>query len=269
MPMNEEQKKYLKKVSEASSEEILIKYTGREGMDLEKHVHEQYQIIFTLQGTLHITVEDKIYFVPECHICWIPAGKSHSLSSNNKAISLIIYYVPLKFHQNDQRKKFAIFNTNRWASENMHYISSMKTKLNDSTDKDTYTFALSFFRQMPLACKAYERPLKGIIATRDTRIEPALSYINEHLHEDIRLEDVARAAHISIRTLSRLFHDIGIRYNNYLNYQRITHAIELMADGGLNINEIALETGFSCAANFNRTFKQIMGMTPTELFKRK
>ena len=93
--------------------------------------------------------------------------------------------------------------------------------------------------------------------------------VNEHLHEDIRLEDVARAAHMSIRTLSRLFHDIGIRYNNYLNYQRITHAIELMADGGLNINEIALETGFSCAANFNRTFKQIMGMTPTELFKRK
>ena len=267
-PMNKEQKEYIRKVALTTEEEILIKHTGREGIELEMHTHEQFQIILTLQGTLHVVVNEIAYFVPEGHICWIPSGFLHSLSSNNRKIALAIYYVLLKFAKGDRRGKFAIYNSSRWASENMHYLCDTQGVLKKSVNRDLYTFGISFFRQLPLASTVYEIPLNGIIATRDSRLEPALRFINDNLSKDIRLEDVARASQLSVRSLSRLFHDMGIRYNNYLNYQRITRAVELLEDGDMNVGHIAFETGFSSPANFNRTFKQVMGITPTELVKK-
>ncbi len=106
------------------------------------------------------------------------------------------------------------------------------------------------------------------MASANERLEPALRFINANLSKYIRLEDVARASQLSVRSLSRLFHDMEIRYNNYLNYQRVTRAVELLEDGDMNVRQIAFKTGFSSPANFNRTFKQVMGITPTELVKK-
>jgi len=38
-----------------------------------------------------------------------------------------------------------------------------------------------------------------------------------------------------------------------------------MADNTMPIKEIAYDTGFSSPANFNRAFKQVMGMPPSEM----
>ena len=265
--MNEEQKEYLRKVASSPAEEVLIKHTEREGMHLELHTHDKYQIVHTLQGTLRVELNGMEYFVPEGHLCWIPSGLLHALSSNNSKIQLVIFYVPLKFAKGDRRSDFSIYNYNKWASENIHFLSDSKGLISKATDKDLYQFCLSFFRQLPLASSVYEVPLNGIIAVRDSRLEPALNYINENLANDIQLEDVAQASQLSVRSLSRLFHDMGIRYTSYLNYQRITRAMELMADSEMNMQQIAFETGFSSPANFNRTFKQIMGCSPTALNK--
>ncbi len=56
--MYEEQRTYLRQVGETGRKELLIKHTGREGIDLPTHEHAQYQIAYTLQGTLRLTVEE-------------------------------------------------------------------------------------------------------------------------------------------------------------------------------------------------------------------
>lgn len=45
-------------------------------------------------------------------------------------------------------------------------------------------------------------------------------------------------------------------------------SIELLTDGKMNIQEIAYATGFSSPNNFNRVFKQIVGLPP-KLYVRK
>ena len=41
-----------------------------------------------------------------------------------------------------------------------------------------------------------------------------------------------------------------------------------MAENSMTIKEISYNVGFSSPANFNRAFKQVMGVTPSEM-KRK
>ena len=44
-------------------------------------------------------------------------------------------------------------------------------------------------------------------------------------------------------------------------------AIELFADGGKTMQQIAYEVGFSTPNNFNRVFRQITGMSPHNFVK--
>ena len=82
--MNNEQRSYINKVNGANSGDIFIKDKGREGIDLPPHKHQQTQVVLTLQGTLHVKLSDREYFVPDGHICWIPSEIVHSLFSNNR-----------------------------------------------------------------------------------------------------------------------------------------------------------------------------------------
>jgi len=265
--MNNEQETYLRQVGETDRKELLIKHTGREGIDLPAHEHAQYQIAYTLQGTLRLAVEDKEYFVPEHHLCWIPSERKHSLSSNNRKIALVIIYVPLAFSPKDARREFAVYNVNEWAAANLRYISENRERIGEATDKDLFRFALSFLRQLPLACPKYTLLLDGISFAKDARLAAALDYITRHLAEELHIDRVAKEAGISPRTLNRLLHEEHISFSAYLNYQRIIRAVELMADGKRTLAEVAYATGFSAPSNFNRTFRQILGMSPSEYAK--
>ncbi len=265
--MNVEQETYLQQVDETDRRELLIKHTGREGIDLPSHNHAQYQITYTLQGTLRLTVEGKEYFVPEHHLCWIPSGTTHSLSSNNRKIDLVIIYAPLAFPSNDGRHGFAVYNVNEWAAANLRYVTGERERISEATDKDLFRFSRSLLRQLPLACPRYTLLLDGISFAKDARLAAALDYITQHLGEDLHIDGVAREAGVSPRTLNRLLHEAHISFSAYLSYQRITRAVELMADGSRTLSEIAYMTGFSAPSNFNRTFRQIVGMSPSEYSK--
>ena len=41
-----------------------------------------------------------------------------------------------------------------------------------------------------------------------------------------------------------------------------------MADNSMTIKEVAYNTGFSTPGNFNRSFKLVMGMAPSEMRRR-
>ena len=93
--MNQEQESYISLIKQTSKETIRIKKTGWEEIKLPGHAHEKCQIIYTLSGTLHVQIGSTSYFVPEKHIAWIPGCTEHELSSKNRQVSLVIFYLSL------------------------------------------------------------------------------------------------------------------------------------------------------------------------------
>ena len=101
----------------------------------------------------------------------------------------------------------------------------------------------------------------GISFAKDDRLAAALDYMTRHLVEELHIDHVAKEVGISPCTLNRLLHEEHISFSAYLNYQRIIRAVELIADGKRILAEVAYATGFSAPSNFNRTFRQILGMS--------
>jgi len=100
-------------------------------------------------------------------------------------------------------------------------------------------------------------------------IRKALTFMEAHLHEDLDLERVADAAHVSGAHLIRLFRvrmgDTPIQHLWELRLQRAYH---LLTATGLPIQEVARHTGFKTSAHFTRAMKQRYGQSPKHLRNR-
>ena len=56
-------------------------------------------------------------------------------------------------------------------------------------------------------------------------------------------------------------------FKDYLVNVRVGYACKWLAEGSINISEIAYESGFENISNFNRQFKKIKGVTPSQFQK--
>lgn len=94
----------------------------------------------------------------------------------------------------------------------------------------------------------------------------SLEYIENHLLEDIRTEDVARACYCSKSTLEKIFRCINhTSVRNYLIRRRMTHAARMLIEHPhKSILEIALNCGYTTNESFSRAFKQIWNCQPSK-----
>ncbi|MGD9921126.1 MAG: helix-turn-helix transcriptional regulator [Pseudorhodoplanes sp.] len=104
-----------------------------------------------------------------------------------------------------------------------------------------------------------------------SRLDVALAFLRRDFREpDLSVASMAAAQNISPRYLHRLFEQAGIRFTGQLNELRLTAASEaLRQHADKPIALIAMESGFSDIAHFNRLFRKRFGMTPGAMRGRK
>lgn len=55
-----------------------------------------------------------------------------------------------------------------------------------------------------------------------------------------------------------------MNFSTYVNQQRIDYAKNLLISTKLSVAEIAFESGYDSLRTFNRSFRQISGISPTD-----
>lgn len=97
----------------------------------------------------------------------------------------------------------------------------------------------------------------------DSKMKKALRYIDAHLSDDLRLEDVASHVYLSPYYFSKLFKKYqGIGFNAWVNHQRMVSARELLCHSDWSIASIARNLGFSQTSYFCKVFRQTYQVTP-------
>lgn len=99
-----------------------------------------------------------------------------------------------------------------------------------------------------------------------SRINKVLDYIDQHLAESMKLDDLADVANFSKFHFHRIFFAfIGETIYDYIQRLRIEiSAARLLTNINSSITEIAYDAGFSSASVYSRSFKKVMNCTPTE-----
>ena len=107
---------------------------------------------------------------------------------------------------------------------------------------------------------------------RNTAIEQERSmmvrftnFVAKHYKEDIDQDDLCKHLGMSRSTLYRFAkHYLGISIMDFIRFQRISKAKELIKDTDFPISQIALEVGYKNEASFYRAFKKETDLTPSD-----
>ncbi|WP_242438579.1 helix-turn-helix domain-containing protein [Streptomyces sp. CB00455] len=92
-------------------------------------------------------------------------------------------------------------------------------------------------------------------------------YIEEHLMDpDLSPESIARAHHISVRYLQKLFQNAGSTVSQWVRQRRLEFCrVELgRSNRRITMAAVARRWGFSSPSHFSRTFRGAYGMSPSE-----
>ncbi len=105
----------------------------------------------------------------------------------------------------------------------------------------------------------------------DTKLLPAVAhrvrrYVRANgLGGPCRLPDIARACGVSPAHLSRVFHQsTGLTISDYLARFRVGQVMERLKKRRHSVTDIAFACGFQSLSQFNRTFRRIVGCSPTQ-----
>jgi AraC-like DNA-binding protein len=97
------------------------------------------------------------------------------------------------------------------------------------------------------------------------RMNRVCQTIQDRLDQPLALPELARLVHLSDGAFSRYFHThTGRTLPQFVNELRVGRACRLLAEGHLNVTEVAFACGFNNLSNFNRQFRRLKQMTPRE-----
>ncbi|QQC87278.1 helix-turn-helix domain-containing protein [Streptomyces alfalfae] len=101
------------------------------------------------------------------------------------------------------------------------------------------------------------------VARDDTRLAPLLEWARSRLDQPLTLDDLARRASLSRRTLARRFEEtVEMSPLRWLLHERIHHAQRLLETTALPIEHVAANSGLGTASNLRRHFIRQVGVSP-------
>ena len=100
------------------------------------------------------------------------------------------------------------------------------------------------------------------------QIQTAIDFIEEHLIEDINLQDISAAANMSHWHFQRIFKALtNETLKSYIRSRKIVNSLDSLFNTQLSILDIALATGFESHESYTRAFQKLFGITPSEYRK--
>lgn len=100
---------------------------------------------------------------------------------------------------------------------------------------------------------------------KDTeRMNEVYKYMITNFAQPIALKTIAQVANMTPPAFCSFFKRRTQKsFTQFLNELRIGHACKLLQNKKLSISEVCYESGFQNFANFNKTFKELIGKTPS------
>ena len=229
---------------------------------------ESIQAMFIDEGELEVAFRDEMFVARKNDVVMLDCRYEHIYHAwgNLKfhyfhfAGSSAFDYTALLYELNHSALlKGACSNTLSSTFQNILHLARSQTNAQNEHRISVYLHMI--LCELAEAC--YSIP-----ATANGSIDQAISFMEEHLTEDISLDEIASHISLSKYYFNRLFSQhIGMTPHRYFNNLRVQRAKRLLMTTYASVEEVAAQCGFDNASNFIRLFKQRTGMTPTAFRK--
>lgn len=226
-----------------------------------KHIHQFAELVIPLECELEITVDDKSEILRPNDAAFVFPFQTHSYYSsktNKLAIFVFSPHMISDFFKETGNK----VGTRAVFTPKKSTINMFRDRIFEKNDMELFDIKgciylmLSDFLESVELC---ESPTKNELATG------IVSYIREHLTEEITLSKIAKALGYNPNYLSQCISDIfGTNLCTLIANIRVDKARYLLFETNKTGLEICYECGFGSERSFHRQYKAITGRTPKE-----
>lgn len=242
---------------------------------IHMHAHESYEIYCFLMGDAKYSVEGNFYDLKSGDILIMKRAEAHSLiiksqvpyeryvinfypeavlGENCDEIMNFIYKRPLGKYN---RFPASLFKQKNW----LYYLEKMYKASNEYEQRIYLTVLLNELKNAYPEIKKRQQ--------KNENFSNIITFINEHITENITLEDICRFSFLSKSQLNRKFKAVtGSTAWEYVTVKRLMLAKELLKKGH-RPTSVYLECGFNDYSTFYRAYKTKFQSSPTKDYKSK
>ena len=243
------------------------------------HIHKGMEWTIVLRGELRAQVDDKNYVLRAGDSLFVAPYQLHAYEKSDDMLCVIVVFSGAYVESfarliGNLRPLTATFSLSE--REQAHFLSQigcetlLKNPISEHATAVPCSDPLSLKSALYGVCAAFYAQAQWTAETSKKRslVLDCLFYIDEHYLSDISLTDAAKALGYDYDYLSRSIHRmLGVGFKTLLHQYRCEHAQYLIVATQLSMAEIAMNSGFQSIRSFNRIFKEITGISPTQLRK--
>ncbi len=251
-----------------------------------EHSHTFFEMIYIYSGSCNQKINGQEIHLRSGDICVVPPGITHNIEVFDDSIVINVLMRKSTLHNiffNFLRTPnilSAFFLNNIYSKNGNDYIifhsgndQDLKEKfiymLWETENKDVYYYQMISNTIMLIfgaLIRYYEKSVETPTFTHKSDVQrfAILQYIQAN-YTTVRLEDIADHFHYSTEYTSKLIKSTtGYTYTKILQQIRIEKSQVLLQDTNMTVSDISSHIGYETTEHFIRTFKKIIGMTPTE-----
>ncbi|PKA41863.1 helix-turn-helix domain-containing protein [Rhizobium sullae] len=246
------------------------------------HWHAQVEVNYIMRGIVHYRMNDHEMTLRAGDMCLFWGGQPHQMDESSDDSLYAGAHLPLVY--------FFRLRLPAEISSRLMKGSTLLTSATDAADKENFSrwsrYANSgnpakaqhavdelLLRIERIAFEPYSMTAVGYGGTEAEQphaqssrsIVRMCDFIAANFMEDIDTVDIARAADLHPKYAMNVFKkSTGMTLSKYLNLLRLSRAQALLMADDANVLQVAMDSGFGSISAFNKSFRHIAGMSPSD-----
>ena len=219
----------------------------------ESHCHAQYEMIAVANGDITVMLEGQKYRLQKNQIIIIPPLFYHSVTANGEGS---YHRITALFGVDAIPSVLQDEFTNQ--GKNIAIDASRIEKMKELCQKPDPSFYIPLLQSLMVEIfyDAFQMPQAPAKTETDEFLQKAFGYIDQHLHEKILLDDLAKYTSRSKSSFCHLFESkMHISPKQYILQKKLALASKLI-DEGVPRTVAAMQVGYENYSNFYRLYRK-------------
>lgn len=226
------------------------------------HLHTSYEILFIINGSGSIVIEDNTYEYAQNAIFLIPPGKYHVLKTppQRDYERFVINFAP-ELLPSSIAPPQAIHKS---VGENIRTLFYKFDQYADYyPERQLYTLLISFLHELLIILTSEEEIEPVRQSDTHPLVKKAISYIGENLDKPLELKDIADELFISQTYLTHIFtKTMKISVMRYVRIKKMYLAREYLQQGYLS-TKVSEMLGYKDYPTFYKNYHNFFGSAPS------
>lgn len=250
----------------------------------QNHCHTEIEFLYVIENSMTALINGKCTTLNKGELLMIPCGDIHGVQPSSHRRMVIqfkldiledkyingddLYNIYEKIHSIDRV-------SSKWPFEiRTKVLNIMKALHEEHNTGDTkgrirvlgllheLVYMLS---TIPNGTDEYER--NPLLQNRKAMysLQKVFVFIHDNYSKNLTINDISEMLHYSPKYFSRMWTKyIGTPFHKYLNEYRVNQAKQLLKHTPLPVQEISFQVGFQSIKTFNRVFKSVTDMSPSQ-----